>query len=82
MQYEPLPGIRSFHTLQFDGDNQKAKACISPAIYYEENTPYAWKDIKIPVVKDSLNSLTRKKRDKKVPESRNNAQPKKRKSVP
>ena len=82
VHFEPLPGIRSFHTIQFNGNPDRANVCISPAIYFDENTQYKWKDVKIPTVKNLNEPGARKKRDKKVQALKNDTQPKKRKSVP
>ena len=60
VQYATLPGIRSYHTIMFDGDRLNAKACMSPAIYYEENSDYKWQSIKIPSIKSTAVSQKRK----------------------
>ena len=36
--------------MKFVGDADKAYACVSPAIIYDENSNYTWKQIKKPTV--------------------------------
>ena len=63
-----MNGIRSYHCIKFTGDPDKAYACVSPAIIYDEKTIYLWKQIKKPTVlqKDKLPAKNAKKR-KTVP---------------
>ena len=66
VDYKTVNGIRSYHCIKFTGEPDRAYACISPSIIYDENTSYLWKSIKKPTVITNLPSNTSKKR-KSVP---------------
>ena len=55
-QYTTLSGIRKFHCFKFTGSHERAQACESPEIIYDEDSNYSWKDVKIPAVKTLLPS--------------------------
>ena len=66
VDYKTVNGIRSYHCIKFTGEPDRAYACVSPAIIYDENTTYLWKAIKKPTVIEPLPSKPIKKR-KSVP---------------